>query len=343
MRTLSGKELKSVMNEDVYFAIPTSVIKWLNTINLNSSQRMIIERMIGFAIQRPTRSEHHLQARLSLSLISEFTSIKERTVINSIHYLESIGIIQKFDVNKNGTLYQVNLSAEIKGLIRQRYKPSEKTLQTTKKNNSCRSKQTTTSNTSQINNKAALNDKERTVLIERLNNVNKKIKDLKINLPENFTPIMLLRGKVDFDEGDFERLTQLSSIKEKLEMQIGSLPSKECVELNQPNNDREDQKLTKSFPKKQIKKDLRHIRSCDSKALMTRIRKFAFFRSDAERMKIFKEVIWAIRFGWYRSFKGSTYHCTNHALKLIKNNDWRTPSGYAEHQIAGLIEYQGIS
>ncbi|MEA1990207.1 MAG: hypothetical protein U9N57_13505 [Pseudomonadota bacterium] len=340
MKSLSGKQLAEIMNEDVYFAMPSSIIKWLNTINLNSSQRMIIERMIGFALQRPSRSDHHLQARLSLSLISEFTSIKERTVINSIQYLESVNLIEKKDVNKNGTLYQVNLSSRIKSLVKIRFK---KTKQIVTASNHPTSNVDYCADNNEKRNSTEMNSGQRQQLLERLNTVKKQIDDMDINLPENFTPIMMLRGQVNFDESQFEKLTQLKSVKEKLETQIKTLPDKTSTTETKPISKKPKQGAPESRHQNYTKKELRNIRICDAKALMTRIKKINFIRSDSERMKVFKEVMWAIRFGWYRNFSGSTYHCSNHALKLIKNNDWRTPVGFSENQINGLIKYQGIA
>lgn len=334
MKSLSGKQLAEIMNEDVYFAMPSSIIKWLNTVKLNSSQRMIIERMIGFALQRPSRSDHHLQARLSLSLISEFTSIKERTVINSLQYLESIKLIEKVDVNKNGTLYQVNLSAKIKNLVKLRFKETKKSAT---ENNGPTSSPVCCTNS----NAPELNHDQRQQLLNRLNKVNQQIKNLDIQLPENFTPMMMLRGQVNFDESKFEKLTQLKSVKEKLETQLKETKSLPGKKQHQPKNTTSQKTTYKNEFK--TKAPERTIRACDAKALMTRIKQLRFFRSDSERMKVFKEVMWAIRFGWYRNFSGSTYHCSNHALKLIKNNDWRTPAGFSENQIKGLIKYQGIA
>jgi len=337
MKNLSGKQLAEIMNEDVYFALPSSVIKWLNTIKLNSSQRIIIERMISFSLQRPSRSSHHLQARLSLSLISEFTSIKERTVINSLQHLESVKIIEKIDVNKNGTLYQVNLSSKIKSLVKLRFKKdtSENKIPTKIDNTGDKSFKSVDS--------LVINDEQRQRLLDRLNKVKQQIYNLDIQLPENFTPIMMLRGQVNFDESQYEKIIQLKSVKDKLEKQLKSLPGKSTSHVTKPLHKKPNKDLEKNKKKNYANKELRSIRPCDAKALMTRIKKFSFFRSDSERMKVFKEVMWAIRFGWYRSFQGSTYHCANHALKLIRNNDWRTPAGYSENQIKGLIKHQGIA
>jgi hypothetical protein len=76
---------------------------------------------------------------------------------------------------------------------------------------------------------------------------------------------------------------------------------------------------------------------------MTRIKKLGIFKSEGQRKDILKEILWAIRFGWYRDFKGSTYHCANHALKLIKDNSWRTPAGYRTEQIEGLVSHHNMA
>jgi len=330
MKSLTSKDLGSIMHDDIYFALPSSVIKWLNTFSLNASQRLIMERMVGFALQRPSRSENSLRVRLSTSLISEFTSIKERTVISSIHKLVSEGLISKSDCNQKGTLYCVNLSDEIKSLVKLRFKKNLNSKFTVKALKSSESKEI----------KSELGSEHLVQLKERLNSIEEQISSLKPTLPKNFSPAMMLKQNFNFDESTTDQIAKLRNMKSKLVSQIGIAANREVLHKEKINDGILE---PKALPRKDSTSAYRFIRPADSKALMTRIKNLNLFKSDGERQKFFKEILWAIRFGWYRDFKGSTYHCINHALKLIKDNTWRTPAGYKPDQIDGLIVYHKVA
>lgn len=323
MENLEGNELVQIMYDDVYFALPVSVVKWLNKFGINSSQRLIIERMIGFALQRPTRHSNNLNIRLSLSLIVEYTGVCERTVVSSLQKLSSLGLITKNDYNQSGTLYSVNLSEDIKGLVKKRFKKPTEVINTPIPE---KPKEILSN---------PLNNQELTELVSQLNQVNADIDKINITMPEGFSPIQLLRNKVTFDDAVFEKLNCLNTLKAKLETDIQSLQSKQSKN-KQINNDK-----SVNIDKNSLKQK-RYLNKKDTKGLMTRIKALDLFKSKTAQDNMLKEILWAVRFGWYTTFKGSTFHCFNHALKLIKNNDWRTPAGFKGADIEGLIAFHGL-
>jgi len=324
MDDLHGKDLKEIMNEDIYYALPVSVAKWLNKIDLNASQRLIIERIISHALQRPTRSQECLATRLSASLISETTSIKERTVKSSLQKLVGIGLLSKLNVNQKGTLYKVNLSSEIKNLVKYRFKKSTP------------NKEEVPLESSTISDGPQVNEKKLADLTERLNSINSEIKDNLCALPENFSPLQMLKGVSSLNDVDVDKLTKLQEMRSKIVYQIDQIRSPGDTTSKQLNSSPIKGPEKPTFIKN------RFISQKDATALSSRIKKLSFITSDAQKTSLVREILWSIRFGWYKEFKGSTFHCVNHALKLIRNNDWRTPAGYKEEQIVGLTMYHGV-
>lgn len=322
MSLITGCSLKRIMEDDVYYAIPYSVVQWLNTFDLSASSRLIIERMISAALQRPSRSERHLQVRLSISLIAQLTSIKERTVVNALSALEKKGLTHKVDVNNNGTLYQINLSSKILDLMKIRYKaPSPSSVEKTEVSDQARSPDLTQDRSQEIQ---SLQDKIKEIELKKA--------ELSVNMPENFSPRQLLKGGVEFDTATLERLSQLKQMQSKLESTLSELRRQpEPTPLPAPPS-------VKTKPPAPP----RFVRPCDAKALSTRIGNLPFVRSPGQKHILFKEALWALRYGWYCQFEGSTFHCVNHIIKLLKNNDWRTPSQFKPQQIEGLIKYYDL-
>jgi hypothetical protein len=330
MNLLHSKDLNEIMHEDIYHAVPSSIIKWLNSFKLTASQRLIMERIISFALQRPNRSDKTLQVRLSLSLIAEYTAIKERTLISALQDLSSKELIVKVNTNQKGTLYQVNIDSSVKGLIKHRFKKPEKQLSKKK------------SDTEAELPKTVVNDNSEKIknLKHRLYVVNKEIDEIGDVIPQNFSPMQLLKGNVSFDEAKLQRRAQLTEMAQKLEQQIQSLQGKEKL-VNAKEN--KAPSTNQQTPKHNAKTSPRFIRPNDAKALLSRLRKIHFLTSENQRKQYLKEILWAIRFGWYKRFEGSTFHCINHAIKLLRNNDWRTPAGYKESQIVGFTSYLGLA
>jgi hypothetical protein len=333
MSTLTAKELNEVMHDDIYFALPSSIIKWLNSFKINASQRLIMERMIGFAIQRPTRSKDSLRVRLSTSLISDSTSIKERTVTSALQKLVTEGLISKESCNQFGTLYTVNLASEIKSLVKLRFKKEVAVIPLVTPN-----PDQSVTESKQSGDNVTMAEEKLNQLKERLNTLQEQISSLQPSLPKNFSPAMMLKGNFQFDESAAEEISKLRSMESKLIIQMNSI--KEGSQS--PGLVLQSPEIT-SLPRKDSNSPFRFIRPSDSKTLMTRINNLGLFKSIGERDKYAKEILWAIRFGWYRDFKGTTFHCINHALKLIKDNTWRTPAGYQVNQIEGLVAYHSVA
>jgi len=325
---LTSKELDSVMHDDIYFALPLSTIKWLNTFNLNASQRLIIERVIGFAIQRPTRALNNLRIRLSTSLISEFTSIKERTVISSIQKLVELGLLSKDGSNQKGTLYTINLSSEIKNLVKPRFKAT-----------SIKSIEREENAASVISDSSEITSEQNDVdlLRTKLKLIQNKIKELSPSLPKDFSPKLMLKKCFTFNDEACQAISKLreneSNLIKQIELRTTKINDKRLNEVQ----------TTQPLKRKDSKSPFRFVRAIDSKSLMTRLKNIGLFKSATEQEKYHKEILWAIRFGWYKDFKGTTFHCINHALRLIKDNTWRTPAGYQQNQIEGLISFHKVS
>jgi chaperonin cofactor prefoldin len=222
MSLLTGKQLAEIMETDVYYAIPYSVVEWLNTLKLNASSRLVLERVISAALQRPSRSDRHLQVRLSLSLISRLTSIKERTVINAMSHLSKLGITEKLDVNNNGTLYQINLSGKIVDMVKKRFKP--KTSLAVKED---------TPPTQEEGVDLSLEIEQ---VEQKLSEIKSKQRALSDGLPENFSPIQMLKGDVEFDMASLERLSQLSDIEDKLESKLSELKQEQSTFESSPQS-----------------------------------------------------------------------------------------------------------
>jgi chaperonin cofactor prefoldin len=234
-------------------------------------------------------------------------------------HLSKLGITEKLDVNNNGTLYQINLSGKIVDMVKKRFKP--KTSLAVKED---------TPPTQEEGVDLSLEIEQ---VEQKLSEIKSKQRALSDGLPENFSPIQMLKGDVEFDMASLERLSQLSDIEDKLESKLSELKQEQSTFESSPQSPPDPIKR-KSSP--------RYVRPCDAKALNTRIGKLSFVRSKEQRQVLFAEALWALRFGWYCGYEGSTFQCVNHILKLLKNNDWRTPSQFKPQQVEKLIQYFDI-
>ena len=338
---LSSKELDDIMYRDQYLACPMSVLKYLNQFKISVGQRLIIERMIGFALQRPTRHQSNLRIRVSASFLSDMTSIDERNIYAALKVLKAKKLIEKIDTTRaGGTLYQINLASSLKEWIKERFKQPEARQSNDDSNHTHPPLQ--------------VNDTHKAISTEHLENairvLNAKIAashDELNNLIAGTGPIskqsllQTLRCKsVEVDVGNITKQHKIEAQIESYKRDISALidQKRQIQAVNDRKTDIELPSRT-TLPTVQ-KTSTRFLHRTDTKYLKTRIEKLSIFRSENERSQILKQIAWSIRFGWYTYKSWTTRHCINHAIKLLRNNDWRQPAKYNEVEISPLLTFQ---
>mgnify|MGYP005847106191 CR=1 FL=1 len=281
MNHLNRQELTELMDKDFFYSLPCSITKWIYKLDLKLSEQVIFERIISSLLQN-TRSKNSMTIRLSQSLISKLTNIKERTVKNSLPGLIAKGLLTKINTNEKGTLYCVNISIEAKNLINYRKKSkvkAEKYLEDGK-------------------NFEAEGDRD--VIEERKDPVKKSVR----NPLRNF----LQTGEID------------STINTKKTKGISQGEKGKSFPWNfKP-------KASCPIPT-HVKVEEKKLNSKEQKAALTRLKKL-FNENVAE--KVFNEIDWAMKFGWYAKKNWTNFYCVNHAIRLLKDKAWTTPFGYEE-------------
>lgn len=342
---LSGIALASVLEKDRYFALPESVSLWLNTFKLKASDRLLIERLISLAIQSPNRGNDSLGKRVSLSLLEEKTGIQQRTIINSLESLTGKHLIGRGDTNQKGTYYSINLSSDIMQLINERFvnlkaesKKQDK-METGEHDQACKGDLENSVNLGNVRKELLELEKQLANLTNQITENQKMINDaFKESMPPGFRPIDILKakGNLNFNANNNVKVSELQRKQDLLEKQFNMI--KVAIEelKKQGEHSQKFAQQTIEEPTGAVNKKKRFIGKNQIKAIQTRISKLKV--SDPKGL--LNEVVWAIRNGWYTAKTDwDNFHCTNHAIKMIANNTWRTPAGFNPLQVIGLVAF----
>lgn len=311
---LDPEGLQAILKLDVYYSLPVSISSWVCSLKLKSSEQICLERIISHNIM-----SHGKASRLSLTYLEKITNLSKRTVGLAITSLISKNHIDKKETNDLGSLLLAKIPVETRNNIKVRFKGKA----STNKANPTPTKTTPVEADIQIDNSKVqdeLNVKqaELDALLHELNalgHLSPKERMLKVS-------------SLDIDIEDIERLEKDIKALDNLLSKELSKPSKaisgEKVLLVKPVN-----KIITSTP-------LRAVRVSQIKEIMARLKKCTVTLTK----EMLLQITWNIRFGWYRTRQEWTNkHCINHALKMVKNNSWTTPSGFQAKQIVGLVEY----
>lgn len=303
MNALTKKDLQDVMDKDIYYAIPVSIVKWVLSLDLKSSEQICLERIISHII-----IQHGKDVRISHTYLQSLSNLSKKTVARALLVLENKNIITRKDTNDDGTLINVLIPKSVKSDVHIRFK------------NKCE------------NPKGKENIKSPQEKDQQSNN-----EKIVITIKEKQTELEKLKSTITIDESlsPRQRLALMNNSNidtcriNRLEDEIRDLKSKIR------SKDFQTVKMKPKTKRMTLKHPLRAIPFTALKELKESLKKMRVTLVD----DVFNQVAWNIRFGWYRQKSWSTKHCINHALKLIKRNVWTTPSNYKVEQIIGLTKF----
>ncbi len=308
--SLTPEDIQEVMRLDCYYAIPLSLVKWVCSLNLKNSEQICLERLVSHTVMNKG-----LPVRMSLTYFESITSLSIKTISTAIIGLIKKNVISKLEVSSKGSLLSVHIPSEIKNNVKVRFAknkvikkrspqqkkaPSPLVKQKHKESNGC-------------SDFMRLLKKKESSLLE----LTKKIND-----SENLPPSQRMSAYQNVD------LTQIEALEKDiyyLKNKCAKAPKVISAPLNQSK-----------APSEPSKKPLRAIKVSQIAQVYKKI------KSSAVTLKkeVVNQVVWSIRFGWYRRKpEWTTQHCINHALLLVKKNCWSTPSDFNEGQIEGLVKY----
>ncbi|MBE0468139.1 MAG: hypothetical protein IBX55_01355 [Methyloprofundus sp.] len=342
MECLNGKQLAEIMSKDVYYALPASVISWVGELGLGSSDRLIFERMISLSLQRASRSLNGIGIRVAQSILSEITSVKERTVVYSLNRLSEKGLIEKVNTSNQGTYYRINISTKALAKIKERYKKKVNPV------NNSTDEVSSSLSTNQYDSQEGPSD-EIELILRRLEaelaNVSEKIENLrgqieksskKVSFKEMLKNAQSRTGLPNtnlVNHAHLEELEKLIEVERAIRKKIEGISGKQrafCKKEGSLNQN------TGNIIKKEPER-LRYIKSGQIRAISTRLAKIGFKKS--QNLQISAQIVFAIQSGWYSQKNWTTLHCVNHAVKLVKENIWTIPAGFKQEKIIGLIEW----
>jgi len=265
---------------------------------------------------------HGKASRLSLTYLEKITNLSKRTVGLAITSLIAKNHIDKKETNDSGSLLIAKIPVETRNNIKVRFKGEK--LSTSKPKQA-----STKANPADVASKPLDNIKIQAELNKRQSELDALLQEL--NALDHLSPKerMLKVSSLDVNIEDIERLEKdIKELTSQLSLSVPLEASKATTEKKTP--------LVKAVNKAVAKTPLRAVRVSQIKEIMLRLKKCTVTLTK----EMLLQITWNIRFGWYRTRQEWTNsHCINHALKMVKNNSWTTPSGFQAKQIAGLVEY----
>lgn len=347
MREMTGQEINGLMHIDKYHAIPHSVITWLNSYQLSAAQRLVMERIITFSLMRPTRINKNLHVRLSNTLLAESACLTPRSVINCVKILLSKGLISRLNTTDKGTLYQVHISKEVGNHVKERYQPKPSCSLVEEAPSPIKTKSVDSNNIQAQS--APTDEDEASVLEKHISDIDRELSQLKLsNRFQDLSPMDMLKQKIKPTQEELDNLDREAYLVGERKRLVDRLSSNSLLSKGRSKSSERNnvQAGSKSLPSKDRVNYQGNQPRCVPgkfvKTLATRIKQLGFFKSSKLRSDYTNQVLWAIRFGWYKDTGMKTNHCINHALKLIKEGVWRTPSGYREEQVDWLQNHYGV-
>ncbi|WP_044414330.1 hypothetical protein [Thiomicrospira microaerophila] len=339
---LSNKTLQNIMSEDVYFAIPCSVSKYLFNSVRDATSLFLMERIVSLTLQKGVKESSGISIRLSYSLLEKHTKIKSRTLATKLNALEEDGLIKRSDVNNHGQLIHVLLPESITKFIHKRFK-KEPTLQANSEMKSSIDVATTPDNHTSLN----LSNFNVEQLNIELKNIKEEISEIESLMKHELQKELKKRNLriYEIDEYFLKNLknskmehyqSSLATLKYRLDNINHDLTTVKCQVMNKVQANPDKKILDTSKSSSDHKNVLRFISKKLSKGLLTRLKKL---KKIGDKLSIHKQILWSLRFGWYRNKDWTPFHCLNHALKLVRLNEWTIPAGYDENQINGLVNF----
>ncbi|GAB6035427.1 hypothetical protein [Galenea microaerophila] len=342
--TLTAQEIRALLSIDVFYVIPKSLTLWLDEFNFSLGQRLLIERIISKAILKSIhKTQKALQVTFSFaSLAREVGGCDKKTIASAIKKFKELGILNIIKETKNGTCYEIIVpEKEIKEKITYRRQTKTTSLQK-------QSTQETPDTPLQEQNQSAqtTHSSDTETKLEKLKNqlqVLRKIHQEKLDLYYKLTdqkPGQKIDIKRKMTEEEIKVCDDIADIHDKIESIERQM---QTISTNKEKKETVSESIIepkKNQPKQA--KTARFIRAQDIKALKTRLDKLKIngnLLAPETRDRIFNEIVWAIRFGHLSQKEGSTFYLINHALKIVKDNVWRTPIGFEISQIINLTRW----
>lgn len=291
MNAIPRSELNKIMDNDYFYALPCSITKWIKGFELKLSEQVIFERIVSLLIQN-TKYKNSMTIRLSQSIISEVTNIKERTVKNSLKGLIDKDLLTKINTCEKGTLYKVNIYEEIFLNTGER----KKTKIINENHNYTENDQKTMPQRTEVPTASNCTKTSKKIL-----NPLKTLLRSGAHKEKN--------NKQDLDKKRIKNINN-SSI---------SITPKHYSKIHHKNKKDSTNQLLSYRGSKQLEGQQRQI-------LLHKLKKIL---GDKLAVKALDQIKWAMQFGWYSKKNMSAFYCVNHALKLIKDNAWTTPIGYS--------------
>jgi len=344
--TLTAQEIRALLSIDVFYVIPKSLALWLDEFNFSLGQRLLIERIISKAILKSIhKAQKALQVTFSFaSLAREVGGCDKKTIASAIKKFKALGILNVVKETKNGTCYEIIVpEKEIKEKIT--YRRQTKTTTATAPLQKQSTQETLDTPLQEQNQPAQTTHSSDTeTKLEKLKNqlqVLRKIHQEKLDLYYKLTdqkPGQKIDIRRKMTEEEIKVCDEITTIHDKIEsierqIQIVSKEKKETVSEKALESKQNQPKQAKTA---------RFIRAQDIKALKTRLDKLKIngnLLAPETRDRIFNEIVWAIRFGHLSQKEGSTFYLMNHALKIVRDNVWRTPIGFEISQIINLTRW----
>lgn len=311
--SLTPEDIQELMKLDCYYAIPLSLVKWICSLNLKNSEQICLERLVSHTVMNKG-----LPVRMSLTYFETITSLSIKTISTAIIGLIKKNIVSKLEIGIKGSLLSIHIPSEIKNNVKVRFAKNKPTKKVASKKNDAPS--------SFVEQKKEKPNKQ-TDLIRLLKEKESSLSELtkEINDLENLPPSQRMSAYKNID------LTKI----EALEKEIYHLKNKHTLE-NKTTPQADTLSNQDKTPSKLNKKPLRAIKVSQIAQVYKKIK----HSSVTLKKEVINQVVWSIRFGWYRKKpEWTTQHCINHALLLIKKNCWSTPSDFNEGQIEGLVKY----
>lgn len=333
MNDVTPNQLKEIRETDQFLLIPFSAQRYAKSLGLSEKATLAFFYVTGLSIKRLgyMNQDGFVRIRFSLTKLISSGMIKTKSSASkAINELREKGVLEALDTNEFGTAYKVCISEKIFGMVVKRNETAPKVMASEThfpgemKSPSKKNLEEKCHFPGEMMNA----DSQNAILIQSLQ---KRIAEVSVDIAKrqslfSFTSLKdLFKSKRDVDL----ELCDLLDERDRLERRIDELNNSKPKP--RPTLSASDPSLSVSPPasprvvSKTIVRQAKHL--IDS------------IKGVSQPHLILNQVVWAIRFGWYANAKMGIKHALNHAIKLVRNNDWRTPFGFNEKQIIGLVDY----
>lgn len=364
----SPQDLRIILSTERFFAVPESVTIWLKETGLPLSQRLIFERIIAKAIQRP-KNRKELRVFFSYNSLAKEVGCSSKTIQNLVNQLIELGLLDMVRAFFTGTVYRINLpnikllaysaprkpeSITVKAPDSAPYPVTEQPEhEPTLSHNAYKE----TPEQQPEHEPTLSNSAHEDEIKSEIARLEFALKGKQSNLDEinqaweaatNFGPTsiktMLKRTFSRNIEAE-ELETQSINLSGEIDKMRGTITrlttqlTKLATESQTPNkvslvNTEQTNNSAPNAP--------RYIQKSQIKALWTRLKALTINGYElTKQMKadVLNQIVWAIRYGHLNKQGQSTFKLTNLALCIVKDNNWRCPIGYQLSQVQGLTKW----